>query len=82
MVGFLLCLHSCGEGGEDGFAGSCHKFVRSFLCHFENGSCNDHIGRFYLREDDGAIVEKLYNAFAWVAWIKLADDDSLKTFLK
>jgi hypothetical protein len=37
---------------------------------------------FYLHEDVGTIVKKLYHAIAWIAWIKLADEDSLNTFLK
>jgi hypothetical protein len=31
LVGFLLCLHLCGDGGEDGLAGRCCELISSFL---------------------------------------------------
>jgi hypothetical protein len=31
LVGFLLCLRSCGEGREDGFACRCREFVARFF---------------------------------------------------
>jgi hypothetical protein len=71
----------CGEGREDGFAGCCQKYVRSFICQFENGSSRDCIGGLYSCEYVVAIVEKFYHAFARVTWIKLADKDTLNAFL-
>jgi hypothetical protein len=71
----------CGEGREDGFAGCCRKFIRLFLCRFENGSSRDRIGRLYSREYVVAVIEKFYHAFARVTQIKLADKDTLNAFL-
>ncbi len=81
LVGFLLCLRSCGDDGEDGFAGQNQEYLSILFHLFDHGSGRDCIGRLDQCELIVTGVKELLHALARVAGVKLALEDASNALL-
>jgi hypothetical protein len=80
LVGFLMCLRSCGDRGEDVFASHYCELISSFLHCFDDRTGRDCVCRFNQHEKIIAIIKDLHHALTRVAWPKLADEHMPNVF--